>query len=218
MPPAARALLFENLKGYPGGRVLMNQFGSERRMKLALNVSSLDEVAGRIESTAPAQIARKASLEKLKMLPMLAEVGRFFPRTHAAKDAPCKDVILRENLSVLDFPRASSVGRWMAAASLLLPCVITRDPKRSRKSTQRGHVSHASLRRANDGHALATAEGSRGTPPRSAAGGSRRRCFRGCTGRARKSDGGGRQREQSGRWKRPCRQSLLPKAKTAGWK
>ena len=28
------ALLFENVKGYPGARVLMNQFGSERRMEL----------------------------------------------------------------------------------------------------------------------------------------------------------------------------------------
>ena len=32
------ALLFENVKGYPGATVLMNQFGSERRMKLALDV------------------------------------------------------------------------------------------------------------------------------------------------------------------------------------
>jgi 4-hydroxy-3-polyprenylbenzoate decarboxylase len=32
------ALLFENIKGYPGAQVLMNQFGSERRMKLALGV------------------------------------------------------------------------------------------------------------------------------------------------------------------------------------
>src|ERR1700744_4348656 len=43
------ALLFENVKGYPGSRVLMNQFGSERRMKLALDVDSLDEVAGRLQ-------------------------------------------------------------------------------------------------------------------------------------------------------------------------
>src|SRR5580698_5496934 len=43
------ALLFENIKGYPGSKVLMNQFGSERRMKLALDVDSLDDVAGRIE-------------------------------------------------------------------------------------------------------------------------------------------------------------------------
>ena len=79
-PGGGPALLFESIKGYPGSRVLMNQFGSERRMKLALNVNSLDDVAGRIESLL--QLKRpEGLLEKLKMLPTLAEVGRFFPRT-----------------------------------------------------------------------------------------------------------------------------------------
>jgi len=43
--PGGPALLFENIKGYPGAKVLMNQFGSERRMRLALGVDSLDDVA-----------------------------------------------------------------------------------------------------------------------------------------------------------------------------
>ena len=78
------ALLFENIKGYPGSRVLMNQFGSERRMKLALEVDSLDDVAGRIEGLLQLK-SPEGLLEKLKMLPMLAEVGRFFPRTVIAQ-------------------------------------------------------------------------------------------------------------------------------------
>ena len=40
--PGGPALLFENVKGHPGAKVLINQFGSERRMKLALDVDSLD--------------------------------------------------------------------------------------------------------------------------------------------------------------------------------
>src|SRR5271154_1323863 len=40
--PGGPALLFESVKGYPGSSVLMNQFGSERRMQLALGVDSLD--------------------------------------------------------------------------------------------------------------------------------------------------------------------------------
>src|ERR1700742_4442376 len=39
------ALLFENVKGFPGQTVLMNQFGSERRMALALGVNKVDEIA-----------------------------------------------------------------------------------------------------------------------------------------------------------------------------
>jgi UbiD family decarboxylase len=46
--PGGPALLFQNVKGHPGSQVLINQFGSESRMKLALGVDSLDEIAGRI--------------------------------------------------------------------------------------------------------------------------------------------------------------------------
>ena len=34
-PPGGPALLFENVKGHPGHKVFINQFGSERRMALA---------------------------------------------------------------------------------------------------------------------------------------------------------------------------------------
>ncbi len=72
------ALLFENVKGHPGAKVLMNQFGSERRMKMALEVDSLDEVSGRIRALLDVK-SPEGFLEKLKMLPMLADIGIFFP-------------------------------------------------------------------------------------------------------------------------------------------
>ncbi len=49
--PGGPALLFENVKGHPGHAVLMNQFGSERRMAMALGVERLDEIAERINGT-----------------------------------------------------------------------------------------------------------------------------------------------------------------------
>ena len=39
--PGGPALLFETIKGQPGAKVLINQFGSAKRMKLALGVESL---------------------------------------------------------------------------------------------------------------------------------------------------------------------------------
>lgn len=48
MRPGGPALLFENVKGHPGAKVLINQFGSARRMNQALEVSSLDEIAERL--------------------------------------------------------------------------------------------------------------------------------------------------------------------------
>jgi 4-hydroxy-3-polyprenylbenzoate decarboxylase len=130
--PGGPALLFERVKGYPGARVLMNQFGSERRMKMALEVDSLDDIAARIRALMEIK-SPEGFLEKLKLLPMLADVGKFFPKTIAAKDAPCKEVVLRDNFSVLNFPVLQcwplDGGRFIT-----LPCVITRDPRTGKRN------------------------------------------------------------------------------------
>jgi len=124
------ALLFENLKGYPGQKLLINQFGSARRMNLALEVDSLDEVAERIRGFLDVK-SPQGFLDKVKMLPMLAEMGRFFPKT--VLTGPCKEVIQRDNFSLLDFPILQcwpkDGGRFIT-----LPCVITRDPKTGKRN------------------------------------------------------------------------------------
>ncbi len=125
-----KALLFENLKGYPGARLLINQFGSARRMRLALEVEALDEVAERIRGFMDVK-SPQGFLDKVKMLPMLAEMGKFFPKTVAT--GPCKEVIKRDNFSLLDFPVLQcwpkDGGRFIT-----LPCVITRDPKTGKRN------------------------------------------------------------------------------------
>ncbi len=127
------ALLFENVKGYPGAKVLMNQFGSERRMKLALETDSLDGIADRIRTLMKPEMPT-SFMDKLKMLPMLAEVGSFFPKVIAAKDAPCKQVIRRGvDVNLLDIPVLKTWpqdgGRFIT-----LPCVVTRDPKSGKRN------------------------------------------------------------------------------------
>ncbi len=125
-----KALLFENLKGYPGSQLLINQFGSARRMRLALEVDSLDEIADRIRGFMDVK-SPQGFLDKVKMLPMLAEMGKFFPKTVAT--GPCKEVIKRDNFSLLDFPILQcwpkDGGRFIT-----LPCVITRDPKTGKRN------------------------------------------------------------------------------------
>jgi 4-hydroxy-3-polyprenylbenzoate decarboxylase len=127
------ALLFENITGYKGAQVLMNQFGSERRMHLALQVDSLDEIAQRID-TLLHPVAPTGIMDKLKLLPMLAQVGSFFPKTIDARKAPCKEVILRgDDIDVLKFPILQTWphdgGRFIT-----LPCVTTRDPKSGKRN------------------------------------------------------------------------------------
>ncbi len=127
------ALLFENVAGYKGSRVLMNQFGSERRMKLALEVDSLDEIAGRIEALLH-PVPPTGLLDKLKLLPMLAEVGSFFPKRIEAKRAPCKEVILKgDDVDVLKFPVLQT---WPVDGGrfITLPCVVTRDMKSGKRN------------------------------------------------------------------------------------
>ena len=125
-----KALLFENIRGYPGAKLLINQFGSARRMRLALEVDGLDEIADRIRAFMDVK-SPQGFLDKVKMLPMLAEMGKFFPKT--VPTGPCKEVIKRENFSLLDFPILQcwpkDAGRFIT-----LPCVITRDPKTGKRN------------------------------------------------------------------------------------
>ena len=130
------ALLFENVKGYPGARVLMNQFGSLNRMKLALDTNSLDAIADRIRVLIH-PVMPTGLMDKLKLLPMLAEVGSFFPKVISSRDAACKQVIKRADrgdvVDVLKFPVLQTWpqdgGRFIT-----LPCVVTRDPKSGKRN------------------------------------------------------------------------------------
>jgi 4-hydroxy-3-polyprenylbenzoate decarboxylase len=128
--PGGHALLFQNVKGYPGSQLLINQFGSEARMKLALGVNSLDEVADRIRAFMDVK-SPQGFFDKLKMLPLLAEAGKFFPRT--LPTGPSKEVIKRDNFSLVDFPILQcwpqDAGRFIT-----LPCVTTRDPKTGKRN------------------------------------------------------------------------------------
>jgi 4-hydroxy-3-polyprenylbenzoate decarboxylase len=70
-------------------------------------------------------------LEKLKMLPMLADMGKFFPKV--VQTGPCKEVVRKEGFSLLDFPILQcwpkDAGRFIT-----LPCVITRDPRTGKRN------------------------------------------------------------------------------------
>jgi len=128
--PGGPALLFTSVKGHPGSQVLINQFGSEARMKMAVGVNSYDEIGDRIRMFMDVK-SPQGFLDKLKMLPLLTEAGKFFPRT--VSTGPCKEVIKREKFSLFDFPILQcwpkDGGRFIT-----LPCVTTRDPKSGKRN------------------------------------------------------------------------------------
>jgi 4-hydroxy-3-polyprenylbenzoate decarboxylase len=73
------ALLFENVKGseHP---LLINQFGTERRMCLAFGVQSLDEVARKLEEVLEMQ-PPQGLVAKVKGLAKLKSIADSLPKT-----------------------------------------------------------------------------------------------------------------------------------------
>jgi 4-hydroxy-3-polyprenylbenzoate decarboxylase len=123
------ALLFERPKGskFP---LLINSVGSARRMNLALEVDDLDEVAERIRSFLNLQ-SPQGLFDKLKMLPKLAELGSFFPKS--VKSGPCKEVIKKDGFSLLDFPILKC---WPQDGGRFItwPMVITKNPETGKRN------------------------------------------------------------------------------------
>jgi 4-hydroxy-3-polyprenylbenzoate decarboxylase len=131
--PGGPTLLFENVKGFPGQTVLMNQFGSERRMALALGVGKVDEIAERISGLLNMKPPTGGFLDKLKMLPQLGELANAFPKTVSARDAACKEVVLKDGFDLNAFPVLKcwphDGGRFIT-----LPLVHTKDPKSGKRN------------------------------------------------------------------------------------
>jgi 4-hydroxy-3-polyprenylbenzoate decarboxylase len=123
------ALLFEKPKGssYP---LLINMLGNQRRVNLALEVNDIEEVAERIRSFLDFQTPQ-GIMDKLKMLPKLAEIGAFFPKS--VKSGPCKEVVKREGFSLFEFPILKC---WPQDAGRFItwPLVITKNPETGKRN------------------------------------------------------------------------------------
>jgi 4-hydroxy-3-polyprenylbenzoate decarboxylase len=123
------ALLFENPKGSPIP-VVTNLLGTERRVNLALEVDCLEDVAARVHSYLDMQ-SPQSLLEKVKMLPKLAELGSFFPKT--IRSGECQQVVRTENFSLYEFPILQcwpqDGGRYIT-----WPMVITKNPETGKRN------------------------------------------------------------------------------------
>ncbi|MDR0454985.1 MAG: menaquinone biosynthesis decarboxylase [Deferribacteraceae bacterium] len=119
------ALLFENPRGslFP---VLINAFGSEKRMALSLGVKDTREIGEQIVSllkhTPPVNFA-----DKLKSLPTILELSKIIPKT--VSKGVCKEVILKgDDINLLKFPVLKcwpeDSGRFIT-----FPCVFTKNPE-----------------------------------------------------------------------------------------
>ncbi|HUU15435.1 MAG TPA: menaquinone biosynthesis decarboxylase [Terriglobia bacterium] len=129
------ALLFEKPCSAKDGAsyavpLLINSLGSRRRMELALEVESLEEVARRIEDLLEMK-PPEGFFDKVRLLPKLAELGSFAPKS--IKSGRVKEVIEKEGFSLARFPIMKcwpqDGGRFIS-----FPMVVTRSPKTGRRN------------------------------------------------------------------------------------
>ena len=123
-------MLFTNVAGsqFP---VLTNQFGSQRRMAMALDASSLDEAGERLRSLTKIAPPGPGSLfEKLKAARALAPLANAIPKIVRGGSAQS---IVSETPDLTTLPVLTT---WPldAGAFITLPLVITKDPKSGRSN------------------------------------------------------------------------------------
>ena len=126
MPDGGKALLFENVEGYENIPVLINAFGSEKRMKLALGVEQFEDIGWKLYRILKPEVPN-TFLDKIKRLPELKKLNDALPKI--VKNGKVQEVIKKNgNINVFDFPVLKcwpkDGGRFIT-----LPIVISKDPE-----------------------------------------------------------------------------------------
>ena len=119
-----KALLFENT-GYDFP-ILMNAYGSEKRMCMALGVDHLDDVAKEIENLFKLLSSPKEGiLDKLKLLPKLSQFASWMPKVKSGR-GECQEIIM----SSPDITKLPVITCWPKDGGpfVTLPIIHTKDP------------------------------------------------------------------------------------------
>ena len=121
-----KALLFENTgTEFP---VVTNMMCSNRRMAMARGVNSLQAIGQRISALLGDALSPKVTLwEKMKMLPLLSDVAKWFPQRVAGR-GECQQVVWQGEDA--DLERLPLLTSWESdgGAFVTLPMVNTLDP------------------------------------------------------------------------------------------
>ena len=124
------ALLFERPKGSDHA-LLVNQFGTERRMCLAFGVERLDDVATKLADVLEMQ-PPQGLVEKLRGLQKLKSIADSRPKT--VRSGACQEVVLRGDDVDLGALPIQTCWPGDAAPFITLPAVITRDPRTGQRN------------------------------------------------------------------------------------
>lgn len=121
---AGPAILFENTgTSFP---LLINAFGSRRRICLALGVKDLDDIAMEIELLFKTLMKPKDNiLEKLRLLPKLSQLASWMPKVRKGR-GECQEVVMQHP----DVTKLPVMTCWPEDGGpfLTLPVINTKDP------------------------------------------------------------------------------------------
>ncbi len=119
------ALLFESVIG-ASHQLLINQFGTERRMCLALGVESLDEAGQRVGDVLEMQ-PPQGLVEKVRGLRKLKSIADSQPKR--VRSGPAQEIVLTGEQVDLGALPIQTCWPGDAAPFITLPAVITKDPR-----------------------------------------------------------------------------------------
>ena len=124
-----KALLFERVEGFEMP-VLINTFGTARRMAWALGVENLNELSGRVEKLLDLKMPG-SFFDKLKKLGDLFDLAKSGPKR--VSSGPCQEVVETRSPSLTSLPILQC---WPKDAGhyITLPLVFTRDPERGSRN------------------------------------------------------------------------------------
>src|SRR5881396_1570636 len=119
------ALLFERVKGsqHP---LLINQFGTERRMCMAFDSPSLDDVASKLSDVLEMQ-PPSGLIDRVRGLQKLKSIADSRPKT--VRRAASQEIVLEGDNASLDALPIQKCWPDDAAPFITLPAVITKDPR-----------------------------------------------------------------------------------------
>jgi 4-hydroxy-3-polyprenylbenzoate decarboxylase len=124
------ALLFERPKGSEVP-LLINQFGTERRMCMAFGVDSLDDVAAKLAGVLEMQPPQGLG-EKIRGLKQLKSIAD--SRPSRVRSGACQEVVLQGDDVDLGALPIQTCWPGDAAPFITLPAVITRDPRTGQRN------------------------------------------------------------------------------------
>ncbi|MFI5186513.1 MAG: menaquinone biosynthesis decarboxylase [Chitinophagales bacterium] len=136
-PGGGKALLFENTGYNPACRqagfpVLMNAYGSEKRMCMALGVTHLDDIAKEIENLFKLLASPKEGIiDKLKLLPKLNQFASWMPKVKNGR-GECQEVIMEHP----DITKLPVITCWPKDGGpfVTLPVIHTKDPNTGQRN------------------------------------------------------------------------------------